>query len=251
MLEIVSFFDPLFTVIFCQFKLRSFICLCLFHPKKLTVRVMTSLFAFFSPPTMPPKSSTSKSTTRRPPTTRSGKTTDSRKSSNSISDQDGASGKRAPKTRRVHWSAARTERLLDWLDDNPEDRQKLFSDSSKDAKDEGRRKRVAKNTKSEFHKKMATYIFSADSDPEVRADFLVNPVNYIKSVDNYIIRYVLYSYYVIKSNIFGSCRLRKEYRGFNESLGQTGAGLRYEDIDEGSDLKNLVGEWKFLLCYHH
>ena len=37
-------------------------------------------------------------------------------------------------------------------------------------------------------------------------------------------------------------RLRKEYRSFNEKLGQTGAGLRYEDIDEGSNLQNLVGE---------
>jgi hypothetical protein len=37
------------------------------------------------------------------------------------------------------------------------------------------------------------------------------------------------------------CRLRKEYRTFNEKLGQTGAGLRFEDIKEGSDLQNLVG----------
>jgi hypothetical protein len=37
------------------------------------------------------------------------------------------------------------------------------------------------------------------------------------------------------------CRLRKEYRTCNEKLGQTGAGLRFEDIKEGSDLQNLVG----------
>lgn len=43
-------------------------------------------------------------------------------------------------------------------------------------------------------------------------------------------------------------RLRKEYRLCNEKLGQTGAGLRYEDIQEGSDLKNLVGKYK--LFYH-
>jgi hypothetical protein len=29
------------------------------------------------------------------------------------------------------------ERLLNWLEENPEDCQKLFSDSSKDAKEEG------------------------------------------------------------------------------------------------------------------
>lgn len=38
-------------------------------------------------------------------------------------------------------------------------------------------------------------------------------------------------------------RLRKEYRTFNEALGQTGAGLRYDEIDEGSNLMNLVGKY--------
>ena len=78
------------------------------------------------------------------------------------------------KVRRTSWTSARTERLLDWLEENPADRQKLFSDSTKDAKDEGRRKRVAKGTKSEFHKLIATYVFSVDDDETVRADFAVN-----------------------------------------------------------------------------
>ena len=69
---------------------------------------------------------------------------------------------------RISWTTARTERLLDWLEENPVDRQKLFSDSTKDAKDEGRRKRVAKGTKSEFHKLIAIYVFSVDVDKEVR-----------------------------------------------------------------------------------
>jgi hypothetical protein len=38
-------------------------------------------------------------------------------------------------------------------------------------------------------------------------------------------------------------RLHKEYRTFNEALGQTGAGLRYEDINDGSNLMNLVGKY--------
>ena len=102
--------------------------------------------------------------------------------------------KQAPKARRIHWNVARTERLLDWLEENPEDRQKLFSDSSKDAKDEGRRKRVAKSTKSEFHKMIATSVFSVDDDTNIRADFHSNPVNYTKSVDNYITRLVFFSF---------------------------------------------------------
>ena len=65
-------------------------------------------------------------------------------------------------------------------------RQKLFSDSMKDAKDEGRRKHVAKGTKSEFHKLIATFLFTVDADKEVREDFAANPGNYTKSVDNYL-----------------------------------------------------------------
>jgi len=82
---------------------------------------------------------------------------------------------------------------------NPKDHQKLFSDSSKDAKDEGRCKHVAKGTKSEFHKKMATFVFSVDIDANVCADFISNTNNYTKSVNNYITQYALsfYSYHVI------------------------------------------------------
>ena len=37
--------------------------------------------------------------------------------------------------------------------------------------------------------------------------------------------------------------MRKEYRQFNETLGRTGAGLRYEDVEEGTNLWNLIGEF--------
>ena len=96
---------------------------------------------------------------------------------------------------RISWTTARTERLLDWLEENPMDRQKLFSDSTKDAKDEGRRKRVAKGTKGEFHKLIANYVFSADADKGVRDDFAENSGKYTKSVDNYLGRYVFCFYF--------------------------------------------------------
>ena len=63
---------------------------------------------------------------------------------------------------------------MDWLEENPEDCQKLFSNSSKDAKDEGRRKHVAKSSKSEFHRMIAAAVFSVDPDPNIRADFRDN-----------------------------------------------------------------------------
>ena len=145
---------------------------------------------------------------------------------------------------RISWTTARTERLLDWLEENPVDRQKLFSDSTKDAKDEGRRKHVAKGTKSEFHKLIAVYVFSVDTDKGVRDDFVVNSGNYTKSVDNYLGQYV-FSFFSFNSYSSASSRLRKEYRLFNEKLGQTGAGLRYKDVKEGSNLSNLIDLFLF------
>ena len=147
---------------------------------------------------------------------------------------------------RISWTTARTERLLDWLEENPVDRQKLFSDSTKDAKDEGRRKRVAKGTKSEFHKSIAIFVFSVDTDKGVRDDFTVNGSNYTKSVDNYLGRYGFYFLH-FSSCSSASSRLRKEYRLFNEKLGQTGAGLKFEDVEEGSTLSNLIGPFLFSL----
>jgi len=94
---------------------------------------------------------------------------------------------------------ARTERLLDWLEENPVDWHKLFSDSTKDAKDEGQQKHVAKGTKSEFHKLIATHVFSADGDKVVQDDFAANPGSYTKSVDNYIGRYGFWLSYSVQA----------------------------------------------------
>ena len=44
----------------------------------------------------------------------------------------------------VKWDNDRTNRLLDWLDQNPDDRNYLFSDLTAAAKQEGRRKVTAK-----------------------------------------------------------------------------------------------------------
>ena len=101
------------------------------------------------------------------------------------SDEENASTQPA-KVRHTSWTTAGTECLLDWLDENPVNRRKLFSDSMKDAKDEGWRKRVSKGTKSEFHKLIAMFVFTVDADKEVREDFAANPGNYTKSVDNYL-----------------------------------------------------------------
>jgi hypothetical protein len=51
-----------------------------------------------------------------------------------------------------------------------------------------------------------------------------------------------------ESSSSASSRLRKEYRLFNEKLGQTGAGLKCEDVEEGSALSNLIGMFLFLFA---
>lgn len=90
---------------------------------------------------------------------------------------------------RILWNDARTERLVDWLENNVEDRQRLFSDSAQDAKDENRRRRTAKSVKTNFHIKMADYIFAVDDDMRTRDDLRVNGAKkYAKSVENRIAR---------------------------------------------------------------
>ena len=91
-------------------------------------------------------------------------------------------------TQRVKWNDQRTDRLVQWLENNPEDRQRLFSDSAQDAKEQNRRCRTAKNPKTSFHIKMAEYIFSVDEDPKTRDDLRgVNGTKkYSKAVENCI-----------------------------------------------------------------
>ena len=74
---------------------------------------------------------------------------------NSSDKEDPNSQLQSTKVCHISWTTARTEQLLDWLEEDPVDQHKLFSDSTKDAKDEGWRKCVAKGTKSEFHRLMA------------------------------------------------------------------------------------------------
>ena len=92
-------------------------------------------------------------------------------------------------TLRIMWNEPRTERLVEWLEDNVEDRQRLFSDSAQDAKEEKRRPRTAKGGKVIFHTKIANYVFSVDEDPRVRDDMKAHGAQYFaKVVENRIAR---------------------------------------------------------------
>lgn len=86
----------------------------------------------------------------------------------------------------ISWTkdVSRTERVIDWLEQNVIDRQKLFSDSSQDAKKEGRKQRVANGAKYKYHLLIATAVFTVDADSKVREDFQANAMKYGKAVEN-------------------------------------------------------------------
>lgn len=110
-----------------------------------------------------------------------------RKSKPTIHASDDESPERGkPASEKVYWEKdmTRTDRLLEWLENNPSDRQKLFSDSAQDAKEENRARRVARGAKSEFHIKIAVYVFSVDADARVRSEVKGNGHKYAKAVEN-------------------------------------------------------------------
>ncbi|KAH9048751.1 hypothetical protein EDB84DRAFT_1257058, partial [Lactarius hengduanensis] len=123
----------------------------------------------------------------------------------------------------VQWGDSRTDRLIEWLEDNPEDRQRLFSDSSHDAKKENRPRRVAKGAKSVFYAKMAEYVFSVDGDARVRVEVKEDIKKYSKAVENRV------------------THLKRRYRDLTQELGRTGAGLTVEEIRKDSNLNNVLG----------
>jgi len=88
----------------------------------------------------------------------------------------------------VTWNSLCTDRLVEWLKNNVEDRQRLFSDSAQDAKKQKHRILTAKKSgKTDFHVKMANYIFSVNNNLKVRDDLRVNGVvKYVKAVENRI-----------------------------------------------------------------
>ena len=78
------------------------------------------------------------------------------------------------------------ECLLDYLDAHPDVAIKLFGDSTKVAKPEGRFKVTAKFNKATAYVQLADRVFSVDDDTTIHADFTANPNKYAKVVDNYI-----------------------------------------------------------------
>jgi len=111
---------------------------------------------------------------------RAKKTTNEDKEGTAVTDPKGAAF-------RIMWNDQRTECLVSWLEDNIGDRQRLFSDSAQDAKEEHHRPRVAKSRKIIYHIKIAECIFAVDESAKIRDDLKkYGAAKFAKPVENRI-----------------------------------------------------------------
>lgn len=78
----------------------------------------------------------------------------------------------------------RTARLIEWCKINEDARLKIFSDSSKDAKQEGRRRQQMSTQKNAYLLELATTIFQRDEDPVIQEHFRTNPLAFVKPVQS-------------------------------------------------------------------
>jgi hypothetical protein len=132
---------------------------------------------------VPPRSTPA--ATAKPPAAKQKRATKQGKRSTKSGAGDNSQDPAAERS-RVLWDEIHTDQLVDWLEDNPTDRQKLFSDSSHDASKEDRPRRVAKGSKSIFYTKMAEYVFSVNTDPKVCVEVKDDIKKYSKAVENRI-----------------------------------------------------------------
>ncbi|KAG1729980.1 uncharacterized protein EDB91DRAFT_1026207, partial [Suillus paluster] len=120
--------------------------------------------------------------------------------------------------------SACTSCLIEWCKANDEAWIKLFSDSAKDAKDEGRPRQQMSTQKTNYLQQLAAAIFTDDEDPNIHALYKEHPLSFIKPINSQ----------------FNS--LKKRYNSINKELGQTGAGLKsIEELDADPRTKTLVG----------
>ncbi|KAJ7189670.1 hypothetical protein GGX14DRAFT_580529 [Mycena pura] len=115
-----------------------------------------------------------------------------------------------------------THAIVEYLNDNPSFRIKLFSDSTADAKKEKRPKQTAKDGKAVQFGVLAKHIFA--DDPKEQARYANDPAKYATSTETRL------------------RRLKKEYQGYLERVGATGAGLDPARVYAGSTLANVFEE---------
>ncbi|KAI6164201.1 hypothetical protein EDD17DRAFT_1474789, partial [Pisolithus thermaeus] len=118
--------------------------------------------------------------------------------------------------------ASRTDRLIKWCRTHEAKRKKLFSDSTQDAREEGRSKQQLHHGKNHIYVEMAKAIFLHDETDEFRSLAAMNPGVFASSIRSHL------------------DVLKTKYRKQNALLGQTGAGCTYEDLLSNDKTKNIL-----------
>ncbi|KAI5995565.1 hypothetical protein EDD15DRAFT_2164970, partial [Pisolithus albus] len=116
----------------------------------------------------------------------------------------------------------RTDCLIEWCRTHEGERKKLFSDSTQDAREEGRSKQQLRHGKNQIYIEMAKAIFLHDETDEFRALAATNPGVFASSIHS-------------RLDV-----LKTKYRKQNTLLGQTGAGRTYEDLLSNEKTKNIL-----------
>ncbi|KAG2053841.1 hypothetical protein BDR06DRAFT_863379, partial [Suillus hirtellus] len=101
---------------------------------------------------------------------------------------------------------------------------KIFSDSTKDSKEEGRTRQQMTTQKNVYLQQLAATIFENDEDLKVREYFKAHPLAFTKP---------------IQSRYFS---LHKKYNEINVQLGQTGTGLSFEAINGNEKMRSIL-DW--------
>ena len=94
-------------------------------------------------------------------------------------------------TFKIQWSDFRTDRLIDWLEQHPTERHMLFSDSTQDARAEGRRTDVGKTAKTMYYALIADQIFANDQNADYVKHYFLNKSKFAESVGDRLATLVL------------------------------------------------------------
>jgi len=90
---------------------------------------------------------------------------------------------------QVEWNNMRTNCLLDWLDQNPDDHNCLFSDSTTAAKEQNHHKVTAKGSKNCYYLALAKAVFDwKEEDIEMWVWYLKEPAKFSSSLSSYLNR---------------------------------------------------------------
>ncbi|KAG0700423.1 hypothetical protein DFH29DRAFT_774835, partial [Suillus ampliporus] len=100
----------------------------------------------------------------------------------------------------------------------------IFSDSAKDAKEEGRTHQQMTTQKNTYMQQLAASVFTDDEDLKVREYFQAHPLAFMKPIQ-------------VATSV---TMLRKKYNEINLQLGQTGARLSFEELNENEKMKTLL-----------